>query len=722
MFHSVIFLIVGICKVFAEDLIVTSEPEPIVHGLSASTFLDDNGYIRLNLSWEKINYGAEHVSIYFTNTEECNPINDVENYPLTKHFIIEPSMELEHPADDLIHGCSYNITLKDKRINKTQILTYKVPDCVEDKCRCVDLFESPNKLISIKYVSEGLFMVSWNKSTDANVTVHYIYYQRKDMKNGIRTYIPEANLRYVNDGVEIPLHDLKKDITYTITVVFIDEYNECMYLESLDYTERGSERNLSLLVVCGISVFLTLLLVYIILRCNPKIRKNLKKYAIFLSRSYEEYENQESATPLSEIKCREELNAQYTPLEFVLKMHKYDRYEFPRNKVILRQVIGEGAFGKVYFAKAYEIDGNPGFTMVAVKQLKGNKAHPTRELLDFEGEIETLKRIGSHDNIVRLLGCVTMEKPLMMIMELVPCGSLKQYLLKLRKKVGGQKNARTFFPDNMEEHWLKVNNSKQIEGQINYTKCIFDNTSCSYIVPDGNVPSTPNTPDSAFMKNTAEADGEPARLGTSRFLRVNNNNNQPAQTPRTPSSFTSSRLPSSTETALTNLETETFTPSMEEIKLLDPVLDHTELQQFAFQIANGMAWLEKIPITHRDLAARNILITSDKVLKISDYGMSRPGPYVNQKSKKVPLRWMAIESIEVQKWDNKSDVWSFGVVLWEIGTLAGFPYEQIPDVRILQELRKGRRLERPKICTDELYALMLQCWSEDPGKRPSFPN
>ncbi|KAJ8931027.1 hypothetical protein NQ314_016120 [Rhamnusium bicolor] len=103
----------------------------------------------------------------------------------------------------------------------------------------------------------------------------------------------------------------------------------------------------------------------------------------------------------------------------------------------------------------------------------------------------------------------------------------------------------------------------------------------------------------------------------------------------------------------------------------------------------------------RDLAARNILITSNKVLKISDFGMSRTGSYVNRTSKKIPLRWMAIESIEDQKWDSKTDVWSFGVVLWEIGTL-------------------GKRLDRPKICTDDLYALMLRCWSENPAERPSF--
>mgnify|MGYP005984868875 CR=1 FL=1 len=153
---------------------------------------------------------------------------------------------------------------------------------------------------------------------------------------------------------------------------------------------------------------------------------------------------------------------------------------------------------------------------------------------------------------------------------------------------------------------------------------------------------------------------------------------------------------------------------------LDKVLDHTELQNFALQIAKGMSHLEKIGVTHRDLAARNILINEHKILKISDFGLSRCGPYVNHKTKRLPLRWMAIEAIVEQKYDSKSDVWSFGVVLWEIGTLGAFPYDQVPDSFIQQFLQLGRRLDRPEICTNELYSVMQQCWSLDPEQRPTF--
>ncbi|KFB40033.1 tyrosine-protein kinase [Anopheles sinensis] len=153
---------------------------------------------------------------------------------------------------------------------------------------------------------------------------------------------------------------------------------------------------------------------------------------------------------------------------------------------------------------------------------------------------------------------------------------------------------------------------------------------------------------------------------------------------------------------------------------LEYVLDHKELHNFAKQIACGMEHLEGLQITHRDLAARNILIDERKTLKISDFGLSRTGIYVNTRNKKVPLRWLSIEAMRDNLYSNKSDVWAFGIVLWEIGTLGGYPYPSVSNHELFAYLQGGKRLERPENCTPDVYELMLQCWREDPNERPSF--
>ncbi|XP_055347343.1 fibroblast growth factor receptor 3-like isoform X2 [Paramacrobiotus metropolitanus] len=157
------------------------------------------------------------------------------------------------------------------------------------------------------------------------------------------------------------------------------------------------------------------------------------------------------------------------------------------------------------------------------------------------------------------------------------------------------------------------------------------------------------------------------------------------------------------------------------------ILATRDLINFAFQISRGMEYLGTRSIIHRDLAARNVLVCDGRVIKISDFGMSKQmAEYILLDHQAVlPVRWMAPESITDKIFSARSDVWSFGVVVWELFTLGELPYgntrmDIAEVVEHLTALRHGSRLERPAICPTPVYALMQECWHLDPGQRPDF--
>ncbi|CAK9826925.1 Tyrosine-protein kinase receptor torso [Anthophora retusa] len=147
--------------------------------------------------------------------------------------------------------------------------------------------------------------------------------------------------------------------------------------------------------------------------------------------------------------------------------------------------------------------------------------------------------------------------------------------------------------------------------------------------------------------------------------------------------------------------------------------------KFAREIAMGMEHLEAKGITHRDLAARNILLSSDLTIKISDFGLSRNGVYViketDEKVRRLPIRWMSPEALYNRAFSSKSDVWSYGVVLWEISTLGGFPYPNVENDRLLSYIvHENGRLEQPDGVPSNIYELMCSCWTTEPENRPNF--
>lgn len=153
---------------------------------------------------------------------------------------------------------------------------------------------------------------------------------------------------------------------------------------------------------------------------------------------------------------------------------------------------------------------------------------------------------------------------------------------------------------------------------------------------------------------------------------------------------------------------------------------HPQLIKYSEDIANGMQYLEEKRIVHRDLAARNILVASKDQVKISDFGLaqftdSQYYYYIRTKNRKLPMKWYAPESILYGKFSTKSDVWSYGVTLWEMFSYGEDPVIQgVTQENLGNELLQGKRLACPTDCPADLYQLMLLCWANDAHKRPEF--
>jgi len=150
-------------------------------------------------------------------------------------------------------------------------------------------------------------------------------------------------------------------------------------------------------------------------------------------------------------------------------------------------------------------------------------------------------------------------------------------------------------------------------------------------------------------------------------------------------------------------------------------LSYADLTKFAYQIACGMVFLSENKIVHRDLAARNILVSSDYTMKISDFGLSKEKDYyIARRATKLPWKWMAIESIQDHKSNVYTDVWSFGVTMWEIFSLGNQPYPTRNPEDVRNFLEAGNRLDRPQYASRQIYQIMRDCWKAQPEQRPRF--
>lgn len=151
-------------------------------------------------------------------------------------------------------------------------------------------------------------------------------------------------------------------------------------------------------------------------------------------------------------------------------------------------------------------------------------------------------------------------------------------------------------------------------------------------------------------------------------------------------------------------------------------VDKHMLLRYTRDTCSGMAYLEEQQVVHRDLAARNVLISEDNLAKVSDFGLALYASEQREEDcdSKFPIKWTAPEALRHGLFTSKSDVWSFGILLWEIYTYGRNPYPRIPLADVTACVEHGYQNEQPEECPASIYAIMKSCWHLDAAKRPSF--
>ncbi|XP_044735873.1 tyrosine-protein kinase Btk29A-like isoform X2 [Chrysoperla carnea] len=147
------------------------------------------------------------------------------------------------------------------------------------------------------------------------------------------------------------------------------------------------------------------------------------------------------------------------------------------------------------------------------------------------------------------------------------------------------------------------------------------------------------------------------------------------------------------------------------------------LLDMCIQICKGMAYLERHNYIHRDLAARNCLVGSENVVKVADFGLARyvlDDQYTSSGGTKFPIKWAPPEVLMYTRFSSKSDIWAYGVLMWEVFTCGKMPYGRLKNTEVVERVQRGNILERPRNCDKNVYEIMCKCWCTSPEERPTF--
>ncbi|XP_034472515.1 vascular endothelial growth factor receptor 1-like [Drosophila innubila] len=397
------------------------------------------------------------------------------------------------------------------------------------------------------------------------------------------------------------------------------------------------------------------------------------------------------------------------PLDEQAELLPYDRrFEFPREKLKLGKQLGAGAFGVVLQGEARGIRSNEAVSTVAVKMVKSTTdAEVVRALVS---ELKIMVHLGQHLNVVNLLGAVTKninKLELMVIVEYCRFGNIQNFLLHNRKCFINQINP---INDRIDVNILKQPSSDNFN-QLRDGNCVGSAVGLMYA--DVGFPDYPYAQN--HRKNFDNDPRSDTQSGRTTFDDCNMS-----------TCVTQSTVQEDDNHVMSNNSIQSVCCSNYNTDLTETMMvSTTDLVIWAFQVARGMDYLSSKKVLHGDLAARNILLCEDNVVKICDFGLARSmyrdNNYKKSENRKLPIKWLALESLSDRVFSTYSDVWSFGIVLWEFFSLAKVPYPGIePNQEFFNNLKHGYRMEKPPYANQDLYEIMLECWRKSPESRPLF--